>query len=215
MSKKDYKGVIFVRNILTIIVLLCLASGVCAVPVEQLEDMNIEHYIYEGEGDDFFRIEKPKDSSLLFAAGNDQERHFAITGYDAEGNRTNLFVNTTSTYQGVVPLDFMDGQNTVELEIRATGDWTVSTLPLDFAPRLEVPGVFKGSGDNVLVLEGEPSRARVEGNEAEQHFALQGYGNLRHLLVNTTSKYSGTVRVPSDVIVLEITAHNEWVIETE
>jgi len=176
------------------------------------------YFVYEGTGDDYIRIEKPDDLGIMRIEGNSQGRHFSVLGYYDDGSRGNLFVNTTEAYEGIVPLDFRDNENTEFLEIKAVGSWMIEILPLGAARHwLDVPGTISGNGDDIVIVEpeAEPFRATISGNEKGRHFSVQGWGNRRELLVNTTEKYQGTVRIDPSTIVLQITAVGNWTVEIE
>ncbi len=186
---------------------------------EQHEDADVREGIvympppsvYEGSGSDYFAIEPPGDPFMLSIQGNTASRHFAITGYDADGARTELFVNTTEPYEGIT----LDMEETRQLEIDAHGEWHIELHSILDAETVSVPGEVEGAGDYVFITEGEPSAADIVGNRQERHFAVHGYGQRRHLLVNTTEEYDGRVRVPDDVALWKITAVGEWNIHIE
>ncbi len=167
--------------------------------------------VYEGSGDDYLAVDPPDDPFIMLISGNQAGRHFSVVGYDADDNRTELFVNTTEYYQGIT----LDLQETRSLEISADGEWRVELRSLRDAQTVEVPGSIEGAGDYVFLLDGEPSAAEIEGNQQSRHFAVHGYGRSGHLLVNTTDPYEGRVRVESDVLVITVTAVGDWSIELE
>ena len=194
--------------------LLVLVVSLSSKALEEGKD----YFVYEGSGDDYIKIEKPASFGIMRIQGNDQGRHFSVLGYYDDGNRGSLFVNTTEPYEGIVPLDFQDDENTEFLEISAVGSWRIEVLPLAAARhRLDVPGTVSGSGDDIIIVdpEAEPFRGTIEGNEKGRHFAVLGWGNRRRLLVNTTEEYRGTVRIDPSTFVLQITAVGEWTVEIE
>lgn len=175
---------------------------------------------YSGTGDDLINIEKPgqrDDPVITYVTGNAAGRHFAVTGYDADGERTALLVNTTDPYEGIVPVDFrMRDSPTAQLEINAPGDWEIELRPITMARVVESPGTVAGTGDEVIMIEGEASAAKITGNATGRHFSVTGYGDNRpNLMVNTTDPYDGRVRVASGTDFLEITAVDEWEIALE
>jgi len=172
---------------------------------------------YEGNGDDVLTIEPPEEGPfLVYATGNQGERHFSITGFDAEDNQTELFVNTTKSYEGVT-LDYGD---TSLLEIDATGDWEIELRSIRDARLVEVPGSIEGSGDEVFLVEGEPSVAEVTGNQEGRHFSVVSYNEpiglmSSDLLVNTTDPYEGSNRIDGDTELIVVTAVENWEISLE
>ena len=186
-----------------------------------------DYFSYEGTGDDYFAIEKPDEIAVMKIIGNSSGSHFAVAGYDADGNQTDLFVNTTSYYDGLVALDFdylRSGQDTTHLEVNASGDWNVGVFPIGAADWVDVPGEISGEGDNVIILdrsENNPSLARITGNQNSNHFAVvgwheeSGWPSRADLLINTTQSYEGTVRLDPATMILEVTAADDWVISVE
>lgn len=169
--------------------------------------------IYTRNGDDIIKIEKPEDGPvMLYIKGNDDSRHFSVKDYDANDNRTNLFVNTTSPYEGIT----LDSEGTtVLLEIKAQGSWTIESRSVRSARVIESPGSINGTGDEVLLVKGDSSSATIKGNPNARHFAVKGYNPNRNLMVNTTDAYEGTVRVARNTFLLEITAEDDWEILLE
>ncbi len=179
-----------------------------------------QHREYEGNGDDIISIEKPNDDlpALLVVNGNRSARHFSITGYDANRNRTSLLVNTTESYSGIVALDLPARTNTKFLEISASGSWIVHLYSIGAAPKIAVGEDFSDKGDNVLWVEGDASIASISGNSTQRHFSVTAYdgnGNRSGLLVNTTDRYSGRVMVPNNTLLLEVNAVGDWSITLE
>ena len=182
-----------------------------------------DYFTYEGAGDDFIEIEKPEEIAIMHIIGNQADSFFAVQGYDADGNSTELFVNTTDPYEGTVALDF-DDEETTHLEIEAdTGDeWNIGIFPIGATEYwVEVPGEITGENDSIVMIEGSPTMADIEGNQADSFFAITGWLEEdgwfvgSDLLVNTTDPYEGTVRMESETMILEIEAVGEWTIEVQ
>jgi len=200
--------------------LLLTISIVVGVLGAAVRPVAAQEETYSGTGDDVVRIEKPSTDrpALLVIQGNQQARHFAVIGYTASRERTGVLVNTTDPYSGIVPLDLPPTENTALLEVSATGSWSIDVYPIGAAQQVEVPGSFDGEGDRVLWIDGEPSTADISGNRAGRHFAVfayDRYGNRQEVLVNTTDSYDGTVLLPRDVLLLEVTGSGSWTIRLE
>ncbi len=179
-----------------------------------------QHREYEGRGDDIIAIDKPNDNlpALLVIVGNRTEKHFAITGYDENRNRTGLLVNTTDRYSGIVALDLPPRTNTQFLEVSATGTWKMHIYSIGAANKISLGDIYEDKGDNVLWVEGDASIATITGNALQRHFAITAYdgnGNRNGLLVNTTDRYSGRVMVPRNTLLLEVTATGDWTIRLD
>lgn len=172
-----------------------------------------EPVFYSGNGDDVINIEKPGGpgtAALVYVRGNDQAGHFAVTTYNEVGDYLDLLVNTTDPYAGLVPLDFRDGQETTQMEISATGGWEIEIRPLEAIDVYGAPGEVSGSGDYVFAFDGDTTTAFVEGNAGEQHFAVLGYGSRPDLMINTTDRYEGRVRVDPGTFIIEVSAVGDW-----
>lgn len=150
------------------------------------------------------------------------DRNFSVTSYDANGNYLDLLVNTIGRYDGVVPVDFSDGEQTTRFEVEAatTGTWEITIVPIDQAERTDKEGTFGADGDAVFWIRGpgELDTLRIDATRTDGHFAITAYGSARALLVNEIAPYSGTVVVPNYVkhstgdLFLIIESDGEWAI---
>lgn len=139
--------------------------------------------------------------------------NFAIINYDTNGERIDLLVNTIGTYEGTVPLDFID-EDTARFEIKASGSWEIQILPLDNVRVETIPGTFTGKGDDVIAIAGgTPDLMIVDASTAEGNFVIWSYGNQKDLLVNEIAPYDGTVILSKDTFMLVINAEGDWSIE--
>lgn len=163
---------------------------------------------YTGSGDDVITLD-PFDGVFVFhISGNQSKRHFSVKGYDINGNSTGLFVNTTSTYDGIT-VD--PSQETTMLEVSATGNWTVEVQSILSMSSISSGETLSGSGDSVVLVSSYGNTASISGNAEGHHFSVKTYGNERDkLLVNTTDAYSGTVMLTGDPFILEIDADGAW-----
>lgn len=171
-------------------------------------------FVLSGSGDAVVDIEKSDEPALVHIVGNAASAHFAVINHGVDGERIGLLVNTTEPYDGILPLDFLDNEQTGRFEVTAAGAWTIEILPLTAMRQVEVPGEIEGTGDDVIGLAGgTPDTAVITGNAASSHFAVKGYGGSGiDLLVNTTDPYEGTVILDSETFIMEITAVGPWTI---
>src|SRR5258706_948432 len=172
-----------------------------------------EPIVRTGKGDDVVDIPKGPGPVILnikyTGAGN-----FAIINYDGAGKQIDLLVSTIGSYNGTVPLDFLKSEQTARLEISTRGSWEIQVLPLSQVRRIEVPGTFTGSGDDVVALTGAiPDLLKIDASKNSDNFAVWSYGNSRHLIVNEIGSYTGTVIVGPDTVLLFIQAKGKWSIE--
>lgn len=194
-------------------------STVSSAPVQEPEPAPVEETFippdpitYTGSGDDYFDI-SPFDSLYYFhISGNSEDRHFSVTGYDAAGNYTELFVNTTDYYNGYV-LD--PEQDTRTLEVDAEGPWTIEIFSLYTAPVLPVGETYSGIDDAVLLLPSDCQSAIINGNTMSRYFSVITYGSGFDLLVNTVDPYSGTVRIDPGSTVMTVHAVGGWSISLQ
>lgn len=167
-----------------------------------------------GSGDSIVDVNNNFYYAIIHIKGNAASRFFAVSNYGADGELIDLLVNETDPYDGVRPLDFLEGEHTTRFEVQAVGEWEIEILPISSARTLKVPGTIQGTGDDVIVLTGEnPDIANIKGNAEGRFFAVTSYGVGVDLLVNTTDPYDGTVLVNPDASILEVNATGEWSIE--
>ena len=185
-----------------------------AAPSPEPVPASPEPVTYTGSGDDVIDIEPPTDQFVLQITGNSAARHFAVEGYDSQGEPTELFVNTTDPYTDGITID--PTFTTTTLEISATGEWSISLVPLQSLEQIIVGTTLDGTGDQVLLVSGSPTRASITGNAGAHHFAVAVYGaSGSDLLVNTTDPYEGNVMVTDDPVVLEVDSEDAWSILLE
>jgi len=163
-------------------------------------------------GDDVIDLQRLPGAALVHIVGNNSGGHlFAVTAFGENGEILDLLVNTNSPYDGVRPLDFYQDQHTTRLEVKATGDWVVDITGIDDGQRVEAPGSFDGSGDNVLILAGKPPDvANIQGNEGAQKFIVTGYGPVMKELVNTNNPYQGKVLLDPLTKIIVVQAQGSW-----
>lgn len=165
--------------------------------------------VYTGSGDDVIEIEPPTAMFVLKITGNSVSNHFGVKGYDTQGNPTELFVNTTEPYTNGVTIDstFM----TTTLEIKATGEWSITVIPVQSLEKIETGTLKEGSGDQVFLISGNPHRANITGNSGAHYFGVIAHdASGRDVLVNTTEPYEGSVIISSDAVILEVKSEDSW-----
>ena len=166
-----------------------------------------ESVTYTGTGDDVITLEPFEGVWVMTITGNDQAAHFAVKGYDAGGNYTDLFVNTTEPYCGTTIDPYFE---TETLEVSATGTWKVEIRSIFEMDTIAQGETYSGNGDAILLATSFGKTARIVGNPNSNHFAVKSYGDTYELLVNTTDPYEGTVMLKGNPTVLAITAESDW-----
>ncbi len=169
-----------------------------------------EPIVLSGSGDDVLDVAVPGDVPAVIAIEHTGGGNFAVWTYNAAGARSDLLVNEIGAYSGSRLINATAGDEVAELEITAGGSWTVTIRPLRAAMRTS-DGQASGTGDAVLLLDPSARTGRAELTHAgASNFAVWSYGSGRDLLVNDVGSYSGTVRVDTGAIVLDITADGPW-----
>lgn len=171
-----------------------------------------EPIIYKGNGDSVVNIDVPNDLWVLYVKGNDDSHYFAVKGYDSNDSYTELFVSTTAPYDGIT---FDPDQETVQLEISATGDWYIEIRSVYSCDTITSSDTYYGSGDSVFLLNYDAKTASVKGNDEKHYFAVKSYGNYSDLMVSTTDPYSGVVKLKYDPVLFVVSAEGSWNIKFE
>jgi len=99
--------------------------------------------ILTGKGDSVLEVEKwngPALAKIKYNGGS----NFAVINYDAQDERIDLLVNTIGKYEGIIPLDFTDGEYTARLEVKASGEWEIQILPIDRIDLVVLPTTIQG-----------------------------------------------------------------------
>jgi hypothetical protein len=175
---------------------------------------------FSGSGDSIVDVDTDGRPYIIHVVGNSSERYFSVKSLDSDNENIDLLVNTTDSYDGYQPFDWIDDEHTFRLEIKATGDWSVELIPLAKIEEMErfmveIPGEFERSGDDVLIIAGgTPDKARIVGNEDGRYFGVVGWsGDRRDLLVNTTDTYEGTVLLKPETTAIQVGAIGAWTVE--
>jgi septal ring-binding cell division protein DamX len=148
-----------------------------------------------GSGDDIVELTSTGLRILKFECPGCEHNVAVKTNGDES-----LIVNDIGSYSGRHLIDIYDDSKTSELEITATGDWTV-TLTDAFDSATTVAGPASGKGDDVVFFINTGTKAQIE-YSGEHNFAVQGFGGSRsELAVNEIGDYSGTVRLTMPALV--------------
>lgn len=164
-----------------------------------------------GTGDTVVDFDKWNGPALMRVTHNGS-RNFMLRTYPADSNDYyDLLINTVGSYQGVLPLDFRDGEHTSRLVINADGPWEMHIDPLDTIKFLTVPGTYQSVGDDVVGLDGRaPDLLKIDASFASGNFIVEATTGVRELLVNEIAPYTGTVVLSNDTTTLIVTASGPW-----
>lgn len=122
-------------------------------------------------------------------------------------------VNEIGAYQGKILIGMMlDEEPVSRFEIQSSGSWSLNIYPfqLDYMDTLQVPGIYEGQGDSVVILYGEPDIVTFSTTERD-NFIVYAYTNdRRELLLNEIGPYTGEKIVPNDVVLFTISMNGTW-----
>lgn len=159
---------------------------------------------YNGSGDDVLSIQKPDAGPAVLAAFTYRGRgNFIVIPMGGSGMS---LVNTIGAYSGTRLLD-ADGGNTTQLQIKASGPWTVTLSDIRSAPELTSAGQT-GNGDSVLIYRGIQAAATITSN-GTGNFIVQEYGSGMSV-VNEIGHYQGTVPISAGPELVVVTADGPW-----
>jgi len=170
--------------------------------------------ILTGTGDsivDFVKWSGPAILHVKHVGGS----NFILKNYPANGNEYyDLLINTIGSYEGTLPLDFIDGQLTARFEVKAGGQWEIQVLPFDTIRREIIPGVIQGVGDDVLAFRTTHNTdvLKVDASQASGNFIIHAFtrsGKI-DLAVNEIAPYTGTVLLDSGTVILIINTTGPW-----
>ena len=143
-------------------------------------------------------------------------RNFVVQNYPVgSGNPYDLLVNTIGSYEGTVPLDFHDGEQTARFEITATGAWEIQILPISDARTEHIPGMISGIGDDVILIGGGvPDLLKADASQASRNFIVEAVANNSiDLVINDIAPYTGTKILDSGTVALIIHATGLWTLD--
>ena len=168
----------------------------------------------QGTGDSVVDVTK-WDGPALLHAKHTGYANFAVWNYGSDNQKIDLLVNTIGNYEGFMPLDFSEGENTTRLEVKADGQWQFEILPLQMVPSESVPTTVQQVGDFVFSIHGgTPDLLKAQSN-SDSNFVVYGYSKSggKDLLVNEIAPYSGTVMLQPDTFLIVVKAEGPWTME--
>lgn len=171
-----------------------------------------EAYTVEGSGDSVIDFAVPGDDPAVPEFTYSSGSNFSVWSYTATGTRLDLLVNEIGAYQGARPVNFLDGETVGELEISASGPWTVRVRPLFDSPELATS--LQGTGSEVIVYTASASRLEAT-HQGSSNFVVRAWSTSgRDLLVNEIGAYTGTVRIDPSTVIIEVEADGAWTLQT-
>ena len=165
-------------------------------------------------GDAVFNIQKWEGPAILkikYTGGG----NFAVKNYSSNYDYYDLLVNTIGPYEGTVPIDFRDNEQTARFEVKAEGTWEFHIEPISSARIEQIPGTISGVGDDVVLIGGGiPDLIKIDASQATNNFVIKAIANARfNLIVNEIAPYTGTSRLDDSTIALIVNATGPWKLE--
>lgn len=158
-----------------------------------------------GRGDGIVTVPSEAIGGIVEASHNGSS-NFVIETLDDSNNNTGLLVNTIGSYKGKTL--FTSNEAPVKLKVTADGSWTIKIVPVSSAKRASSSN--SGSGDMVLVYEGEAADWKVT-HKGSSNFVIQFLSTSGNdLLVNEIGNYSGVIPSTEGPAVVSITADGTW-----
>jgi septal ring-binding cell division protein DamX len=163
--------------------------------------------VIKGRGDDVVDIPPLTDIAVVVfdcrCTGNT-----VLTSDGPEG----LLVNEIGSYRGKRWINVENDAQTTQFEIEASGRWTLTIGTVDRLARQAPSGKASGTGDDVVVLGGSATKARIKHTKGQANFVVEAYSldtGQGGLLINEIGGYSGTRPLNAPALV-QITADGTW-----
>jgi hypothetical protein len=164
-----------------------------------------------GKGDQVLDLNKWNGAAVAHitytGSGN-----FSVWTVDGQGSKTKQLVNTTGSYDGFRPIDFVDGSSTKRLQMKASGGaWTVELIPMivSLLDQVAVPGTYQGKGDDVVIIHGSADTATFD-YAGVGTFSVWGYSRTLDSVVDEPGPYQGQVQLQPETLILEVVAKGPW-----
>lgn len=174
-----------------------------------------------GTGTQVVDIEKWEGPALIHATFQG-DGAFSIFNYDKDGDSLDLLVSIIGAYDGTRPID-LDDHQTTGFSVEGEGAWTIEVVPFSSVRREQAPGVFAGTGDDVVLLVTQTQGVHVDlltaDAQGQRNFVVYGWGERPDLLFNEVAPFQGETTVEPGLtdegtLLLDIQAEGVWRIES-
>jgi Fibronectin type III domain len=161
-----------------------------------------------GTGNDVIALPRSAKAGILTARHTGHSK-FSVEVQDGDGDTIDWQVNKVGAYAGATlfGMDSWRGKPR-QLEITASGDWTIQISAVRTAA--ELPSA--GRADGVFLYSGGNRRLEL-GHDGHSTFVVHTYASGpsgRNSLVNSYGSYRGTVALKKGPAVVEIVADGSW-----
>ncbi|MEH0934245.1 hypothetical protein [Micromonospora psammae] len=164
--------------------------------------------VLKGRGDDVVRIKELSELSVIKFTCKCSSN--TILKSDGDG----LLVNEIGSYSGKRWINLEDGSLTTQFEVEASGSWTLTIGTVDQMATKALTGKATGKGDDVLVVGGDATAAKITHSRGSSNFVVHAYSletGEGGLVVNEIGGYSGVRPLQAPALV-QVTADGNWTI---
>ncbi|MFH1186387.1 MAG: hypothetical protein V1755_15360 [Chloroflexota bacterium] len=170
-----------------------------------------EPILRTGTGDSVFHPQKWIGPAVVRIT-YDGRGPFLVWTQNENGKRELMLANSLGAYHGSSLIDFQGPQRTLRIEVRTAEAWHIELLPLSAARREHIPGAIRGTGDEVVLLDGSqaPDLLTADASTAWGNFSVWAYGNPSHLVINAVAPYTGALPLPPGTTALAVKAIGPW-----
>jgi hypothetical protein len=170
--------------------------------------------LLNGIGDSVFDFNK-WDGPAILHIEHTGASNFVLKNYArGESDPIDLLINTIGAYEGTIPIDIFEGEQTARFEVKADGAWEIQVLPMGMSRRESIPGTVTGIGDDVFYIDGGGADLlKADASQASQNFVVYALSDRRKLIVNQIAPYTGTSIIDSDSFMIIVNATGPWSIE--
>jgi hypothetical protein len=163
---------------------------------------------YAGDGNKVLKIQKPGNATgpVLVVATHPGGGSFGVLALDSTLHESDILINVAGSYQGTTLLDAR-GTQTKNLQVRASGPWTVKIKPVSAARSVDARA--KGTGDDVLRYTGTTGLATFD-FRGGLNFVVTYYGQKNAVLVDEVGGYHGQVRIQQGPALVSVKANAAW-----
>lgn len=166
--------------------------------------------VYSGRGDDVVKVGSLTDLAVIKFSCPRCTSNTVVTSDGPEG----LLVNAIGAYTGKKWINLDESALTTQMEIQASGKWTLTVGSVDQVASKAGSGKASGRGDDVVVLGGGADAAKITHSKGTSNFVVEAYGletGEGGLLINEIGGYSGVRPLDAPALV-QVTADGNWTI---
>lgn len=153
------------------------------------------------------------DTAAAVTFTHDGTDEFSVWDLNDDGDRMNLIVDTTGTYNGTRPLQW--AEHSSGFEIGADGDWSYKIVPMEASRHEDCP--FSGMGDDVVIIEDFKNGGRTVdvAFDGDTAFSVRVFGfGGSETVIDEVGPYEGTFFVEDTMFTWDIAANGgTWTID--